>query len=62
MPGATYVLYQSYFSESDEFRVGIKVSAGGRETDIRGLPKTRKGSLAPFRDNGLLEIGEDLYA
>lgn len=61
--GVQYVLYYTYFAVGNKVGVGIKVidQTKSKKTDIKGIPKTRKGSLTEFRDNGLLEIGEELF-
>jgi hypothetical protein len=57
-----YIIYDTYFSESRKYSIGVRViSLDKKITDIRGNYKTRKGSMVDFRDNGLLEIGDELF-
>jgi hypothetical protein len=56
-----YVIYDNYYSRGEEHKVGIKVTnlKTKRSVDIKGDYKTRKGTMADFRDNNLLEITEE---
>lgn len=57
-----YVIYDTYYSETDKSAVGIKVIMPNDKTiDIKGDNKTRTGTMTDFRDNGLLEIGDELF-
>lgn len=58
-----YVIYETYYSANKESEIGIKVKdlKTNKTTDIKGNPKTKKGSLIDFRDNNLLEISEDVF-
>lgn len=57
-----YFLYDCYYSESDEFLIGIQVInlKNGKSTDIKGKIKTKKGSLTNFNGKELLEIDEEI--
>ena len=61
--GYQYVIYHTYFADGDKSNVGIKVIdlKTPKTTDIKGTDKTRKGTLIDFRDNNLLEIGDELF-
>jgi hypothetical protein len=61
--GYQYVIYYTYFSREEKASIGIKVTdlKTKKETNIKGNFATRKGTLADFRDNKLLEIGEELF-
>jgi len=58
-----YVIYDTYFAVSEEMKVGIKVTdlKTNKTTDIKGEPKSRKGTLINFRYNNLLEIGDEIF-
>jgi hypothetical protein len=59
-----YVVYWTYYSESEETNCGIKVINQNtkKETDIKGDLSTVRGSLvADFRWNELIAKGEELY-
>ncbi len=58
-----YVVYDSYFSEANESNIGIKITdlKTQKTTDIKGKIKSRKGTLTDFRDNNLIEIGDELF-
>lgn len=61
--GFRYVVYHTYYAVGNKRGVGVKVInlRTGKTVDIKGDSKTRKGTLVDFRDNGLLEIGEELF-
>ena len=58
-----YVIYDTYFSRDGKQNIGIKIIdlKSNKIIDIKGNRKTRKGMLIDFRDNKLLEIGEELF-
>lgn len=58
-----YVIYDTYFSRDGKQNIGIKIIdlKSNKRIDIKGIIKTRKGMLIDFRDNKLLEIGEELF-
>jgi hypothetical protein len=57
-----YVIYDTYFSELNKYSVGIRVILPDKKIiEIKGNTKTRKGNMVDFRDNGLLEIGDELF-
>ncbi len=58
-----YVIYDSYFADGNKHKIGIKIIdiTTDKTTDIRGNNKTRKGNMIDFRDNNLLEIGDELF-
>jgi hypothetical protein len=58
-----YVIYDTYFAVGNKQKIGIKVINLKTEkaTNIKGNRKTRKGTLVDFRDNSLLEIGDELF-
>jgi hypothetical protein len=58
-----YVIYDTYFSEGEKYNIGVKIIDlnTNKIIDIKGLRKTQKGNLIAFRDNNLLEIGDDLF-
>jgi len=61
--GFKYVIYDTYFSVGQMKNVGIKIFdlKSDKTTNIKGNNKTRKGTLVDFRDNGLVEIGEETF-
>jgi len=61
--GFRYVVYHSYYAIENSSSVGIKVIdlKTNKTVEIKGNVKTRKGTLADFRDNGLLKIGDELF-
>jgi hypothetical protein len=58
-----YVIYDTYYARGNNQNVGIKIIdlKSNKVTNIKGLVKTRKGTLVDFRDNELVETGEELY-
>ena len=61
--GFKYVIYDNYVAADKKSYVGIYVIdlKTNISTDIKGLYSTRKGTMADFRDNGLLEIGDEIF-
>ena len=61
--GFRYVVYHTYYAVKNEEKIGVKVIdlKGGKTIDIKGDYKTKKGTLMDFRDNNLLEIGDELF-
>jgi hypothetical protein len=57
-----YNIYDTYHSESEEFDIGVTVTDLNtkKEVDIKGQYKTRRGSIAGFRTNGLLPVSDEL--
>jgi len=58
-----YVIYQTYSAADSESNIGVKVIdiKTNKTSDIPGNPKTRKGTLIDFRDNGLLQVGDEIF-
>ncbi len=58
-----YVIYDTYYSIGNKQKIGVKVIdlKSKKVTDIPGDLKTKKGTLTYFRDNHLLDIGEELF-
>jgi hypothetical protein len=58
-----YVIYDTYFAAGNKQNIGIKIIdlKTGATTNIKGNKKTQTGTLVNFRDNNLLEIGEELF-
>jgi hypothetical protein len=56
--GFLYVLYSEYSAAENHTDIGIRVTNlnTGKEADIKGIPKTQKGSLIDFRDNQLVMV------
>jgi hypothetical protein len=61
--GFKYVIFSSSYAVDDKYEIGLKVIDMKTEkaTTIKGIVKTRQGTLIDFRDNGLLEIGDELF-
>ena len=61
--GYEYVIYDTYFSEGERSAIGIKVIdlKTKKTTDIKGILKTRAGTLINFRDNNELKIGDETF-
>jgi hypothetical protein len=57
-----YIIYDTYYSVGGESEIGIKVIdiQTNKTVDIKGDYKTRKGTMADFRDNNLLEVTDEL--
>jgi hypothetical protein len=56
-----YVIYDTYYAVGEKSEIGIKVTnlKTKKVVDIKGDYKTRKGTMADFRFNNLLEITEE---
>ncbi|MCF6133117.1 hypothetical protein [Flavobacterium wongokense] len=56
-----YTIYQSYYSEENDFDTGIEIynKATKKNSTITGIYSSIKGHLTNFRDNGLLKIDND---
>lgn len=56
-----YTIYDTYYSSDEESNVGITVTnlKTNKITDIKGISKSKKGTLVDFRDNNLIEIIDD---
>ena len=62
--GYKYIIYDTYYATGNEMKVGVRVldiKTDKLIVDIKGQPKTRKGSLVDFRDSNLLKIGDELF-
>ena len=61
--GFKYVIYDTYFAVGNKQEIGIEIInlKSNKTTTIKGNRKTRKGTLVDFRDNNLLEIGDELF-
>lgn len=61
--GYQYIIYDTYSAVENKTSFGIKVinSKTKKTSNIPGLPKTQKGTLIDFRENGLLKIGDELF-
>ena len=61
--GYMYIIYDTYYARGNKSGIGVKVIEikTNKTTDIKGNHKTLKGTLVDFRDNNLLEIGEELF-
>jgi len=61
--GYQYVIYDNYIAADKRSYVGIYVInlKNNHTTDIKGLYSTRKGTMSDFRDNGLLQIGDQIF-
>ena len=59
--GIKYVVYDTYFSESNEANVGIMVldESKNKDTKLKGVKKSAKGSLTKLR--GKVKEGDELY-
>ena len=59
----TYALYDCYYAAGNKQTIGIKLinNTTKKITNIVGDKKTQKGTMVDFRDNNLLEIGEELF-
>jgi hypothetical protein len=58
-----YVVYDTYYSNGEKYNTGVKVIdlKTNKTTDIKGKINSKKGSLTDFRDNKLLDIGDELF-
>lgn len=56
-----YLIYKTYYARDAEYDTGVKVTdtISKKTVDIKGIYKTKKGTLSNFRDNGLVEIVDD---
>lgn len=61
--GFKYVIYDTYAAVGHKQETGVKIInlKTQKITDIKGSLKTRKGTLIDFRDNKLLDIGDELF-
>ena len=61
--GFQYIIYDTYSAVENKTSFGIKVINLSKEktTNIPGLPKTQKGTLIDFKENGLLKVGDELF-
>jgi hypothetical protein len=61
--GFKYVIFSTSYAIDDKYEIGLKVIDMKTEKTvaIKGNVKTKKGTLIDFRDNGLLEIGDELF-
>jgi hypothetical protein len=61
--GFRYIIYDNYFSESDEYHTGIRVINLETEktVNIKGVYNTRQGNMASLRDNERISPGEELF-
>lgn len=61
--GFKYVIYDTYVAVDHKQEIGVKIInlKTQKTTNITGDLKTRKGTLIEFRDNKLLEIGDELF-
>jgi hypothetical protein len=58
-----YVIYDSYFARGNSSTIGIKVFdlKTKKMTEIKGIYKTRKGTLTDFKDNNLVKVTDELF-
>ncbi len=58
-----YIVYDTYFAVGNKQNIGIKIInlKINKTANIKGDRKTRNGTLVDFRDNNLLEIGDELF-
>ena len=58
-----YVIYDTYFAVGNKHNIGLKIIdlKKGKTNNIKGIKKTQRGTLFNFRNNNLLEIGEELF-
>lgn len=58
-----YIIYDTYYVATNKHSIGVKTInlTTHKTSTITGVSKTQKGTLIDFRDNGLLEISEELY-
>ena len=61
--GFQYVIYHTYYAVGNKRNIEVKVidMKTKKIVDVKGNNKTRKGTFVDFRDNGLMEIGEELF-
>lgn len=55
-----YSIYDNYYAVGNKSQLGISVTnlKTSKTVDIKGIAKTKKGTMIDFRDNKLLEIVE----
>ena len=58
-----YVIYDTYFAVGNKQNIGIKIIniKTNKTINIKGNRKSWKGTLVDFRDNNLLQIGDELF-
>lgn len=58
--GYKYSIYDTYYATGNESAIGIHVTnlKTKKTTDIKGIEKSKKGTMIGFRENGLVEIEE----
>ncbi len=63
MQNFKYVIYDTYFAVGNKINIGIEIInlKSDKVTNIKGILKTRKGTLVDFRYNKLVEIEEDFF-
>ena len=61
--GFKYIIFDTYYSADDKREIGIKIInlKTKKTTVIRGDINTLQGTLTDFRDNHLLEKGEEIF-
>ncbi len=58
-----YVIFDTYYAIKNQHNIGLRIIdlKTNKASIIKGMEKTRKGSLIDFRDNGLLDVGDELF-
>jgi hypothetical protein len=58
-----YIIYNTYHAANEKPECGIMVidTTTKKKVDIKGNINTAKGTLIDFRDNNLLQIGDELF-
>jgi hypothetical protein len=58
-----YVIYDTYFARGNSSAIGIKVInlKTKKITQIKGIYKTRKGTLTDLKDSNLIEVTDELF-
>ncbi len=58
-----YIIYHTYSAREEKSKCGIKVvdTTTNKTVDVRGNISTIEGNLTGFRDNNLLEIGDETF-
>lgn len=61
--GYRYVIYDTYFAESSQRRIGVKVTdlRTSKTTDFPGVYSSRKGTMIDLRDMNLMAEGDELF-
>jgi hypothetical protein len=61
--GFKYVIFSTSYANDNKYEIGLKVidMKTDKVSTIKGNINTKKGTLIDFRDNGLLEIGDELF-